>query len=625
MRVDSRMWRVGLVLAGLLAACTPRPSPADAGTGVVPLPDVYEDNDTVPSTLSLVPEGEGLSVHVEANLTTDQDTDRFVFQVPASANGGPKILSVRLTLDNQPPLPGLVQPSLTVLTGEEGQEASAAVVVAPNPTRTDPVDLGRVLQVSPGRVQLVVRAHPPLTPPESQPVTLNAPYTLEVRLYEQLDENEPNDTTTERGLVRIDSPSGTPYLIKGRLEHSTDQDYLPLRLASFSSGQGREPPTRLHYKVSWSQTPGRFPPLPGRSARRVQVLSEVEGSTPVSERAVQCRTKPTTCPKDGEGEPDILERVNALCESALCLRSERNESASHPNLENFEGVIPIPSHSTELELYVHVSNEGTDQADDREYTVELRWSRDPDEESREEPRTVPMAMDLPTSSGFPVPPANATVLSGTLGHGHGRLNALQSPSAGGIRGAHDYDAVPGDVDTYVIDIPPQDPSAGPLDRTWELQWQVGLLPDGASVHGLALDVLFCDGNQPGKNEACTQVGTSAGKPFTLMYEPAPRPAWHGAGPPELLYTRAVEGNTETVTARAQGCFCLEPRFIRGGKLYVNVTAADRRRYEDVSYSVRMALTSYPQSYLAADGILRSCPAPAPAPEGGYQPGCQFAR
>jgi hypothetical protein len=185
--------------------------------------------------------------------------------------------------------------------------------------------------------------------------------------------------------------------------------------------------------------------------------------------------------------------------------------------------------------------------------------------------------------------------------------------------------VTSDVDTYVIDIPSQDPTAGPLDRTWELQWQVGLLPDGGSVHGLALDVLFCDGDRSGGIEACTQVGTSTGKPFTLMYESAPRPAWHGEGPPELLYTRAVEGNTETVTARAQGCFCLEPRFIRGGKLYVNVTAADRQRYEDVSYSVRMALTSYPRSYPAADGLLRSCPAPAPAPDGGYLPGCQFAR
>ncbi|WP_187344896.1 hypothetical protein [Cystobacter ferrugineus] len=57
---------------------------------------------------------------------------------------------------------------------------------------------------------------------------------------------------------------------------------------------------------------------------------------------------------------------------------------------------------------------------------------------------------------------------------------------------------------------------------------------------------------------------------------------------------------------------------------MNVTAADRRRYEDVSYSVRMALTSYPRSYLAADGFLRNCPAPAPAPDGGYLLGCQFA-
>ena len=98
--------------------------------------------------------------------------------------------------------------------------------------------------------------------------------------------------------------------------------------------------------------------------------------------------------------------------------------------------------------------------------------------------------------------------------------------------------------------------------------------------------------------------------------------------------------TRTITARAYGLLCFEPRFTKGGKLFLDVLAIDRVSYVPEPYELRTAITRYPMSY-AVDGGTRSCPPPdagyydagVPDPDAGtdggvdagffYVPGCQF--
>jgi hypothetical protein len=75
-----------------------------------------------------------------------------------------------------------------------------------------------------------------------------------------------------------------------------------------------------------------------------------------------------------------------------------------------------------------------------------------------------------------------------------------------------------------------------------------------------------------------------------------------------------------VLARAYGCFCFEPRFVAGGKFFVNVSAVDRNTYVPAApYEIWTAFTGYPQSYQGADGGMISCPPTGP------DAGCQFTQ
>jgi hypothetical protein len=69
------------------------------------------------------------------------------------------------------------------------------------------------------------------------------------------------------------------------------------------------------------------------------------------------------------------------------------------------------------------------------------------------------------------------------------------------------------------------------------------------------------------------------------------------------------------------CSCLEPRFVRGGTIRVDVSATERTAYDRVNYSVRTAYTDYPKSY-ATDGGAQQCPAPQ-LDGGAWVPGCRF--
>jgi len=581
-------------------------------------PDVNEPNDATPTVIPLTQGAQYASGSQTGYLATTDDVDRFSFNVttPTAAR---RIAYVHLTADKiSPPPPfrlsyALLSPTgTTVAEGRVDNEFLA-------------VDLATARIVTAGTWQIVVQAYHSPNAPGPIAGDLRVSYKVEVRVMDEQDTHEPNEVAsdTDPGAVTLSTPDGTTRSRTGRIDHVGDQDWHLYKLAANAA------PTLIHYKLTWNSAAGRFPPLPGNVDRLIRVFNRVTAADAPTAQNL-CLNDSTVCPKGDDGDPGLLNYVNGYCKTGapLCMRSERNESLVYPNLRNFEGVLPVPPHASPWNLFFYVGDDGNDWADDRDYTLSLEWKPDADETARtsagvEQVSVLPMAMDSPTNAGYPAPPASATQLNGTLSHGYGRLARNAPVSGDGVRGPLDYDAVPSDVDRYEIDLPPQDPDAGPLDRTWELQWKVDHTPDGGHAYELGLDITFCDGNRLDGGQ-CTPVGASSGQPLTLLYTPDNLASWHNTtGALQPVYGRTVTPANETVTALAYGCFCFEPRFVKGGKFFVNVTGVDRDRYDDVNYSVRMALTQYPQSYLTPnDGGVKSCPPPV---AGGADGGCRFTR
>jgi len=299
------------------------------------------------------------------------------------------------------------------------------------------------------------------------------------------------------------------------------------------------------------------------------------------------------------------------------LWSDREEDALYPNLKNFEGKVPITPHASTARYYLLVQDVGNDWADDRDYTLQVTLEADADDTARvglpNQTTVVPFFEDT-SGSTFPAPPAGASTLTGKLSFGYGRL-FKNDPSIGeGIRAPLDYDAVYTDFDRYELDFPFVDPAAGPLDRTWELQWTVQNGSGGSPPVGLSVDIEFCDGTQtPADGGTCASVTTSqGGGGLVLAYDSASLTSWwnFGTGPAlQPLWDQASGGSSQTTTAKGYGCFCFEPRFVRGGKFFLKIGALDRNSWEEATYTVKTAFTAYPKSFAAQiDGGTWSCPA-----------------
>ena len=157
--------------------------------------------------------------------------------------------------------------------------------------------------------------------------------------------------------------------------------------------------------------------------------------------------------------------------------------------------------------------------------------------------------------------------------------------------------------------------AAPLDRTWELQWEVAKPPSGGAPYDLILEVTFCDGSGgPGSCQRTTrQIG----------YKGGDLGSWHSTGVQGVtrqpVYSLTDSANASTVTALAYGCFCFERRFIQGGKFFINVIGVDRDSYAEAPYKIRTALTGYPKAYNGGQ-----CPAVVPT-DTGYDKGCEFTK
>ncbi|HEX5754000.1 MAG TPA: cell-cell cohesion protein MtsF [Archangium sp.] len=580
-------------------------------------PDAHEPNDTADMATSVpLTNQEGAAVGSASGfLATDGDVDRFAFDVPAG-----KIVYARVTA------PGLAPPSASLLSYQllrpDGTVEDEAHV--DSPTVAADLATARRAPVA-GRWQVLVRAWNGGTSSGPPPGDLRLQYTVDVKVLDEADVQESPTDNDELARARPVSFEGkappASASFTGRLGSVQDKDWYAVRLPSSTVH------TVLHYRLVPLSTGGRFPPLPGAPHRLVRVLSEVQGSS-----AHDCVTKADVCPKgNGYGtDPEVTSRVDGWCGQGtpLCLHSSRDESEAFPHLRNLEGVLPVPPHGASVSYFFLVQDEGSHWADDRDYRLEVEWLDDPDETSRkkggvtETPEPKMLASD-DAGTAFPAPPRGAEYeVRGSLSHGLGGLVGHEPSKGQGVRGPRDYDAVPTDVDSFSFILPPL---PTPLDRTWELQWEVADLPDGGVPHGLSLALSFCDGDRLDASGVCTPVSTgSAGAPLTLAYSGAPMRAWYspagGAGELQPLYSLERGDGVTRVTVRPQACACLEPRFLRGGSIHVFVSAVDRMDYGQANYTLRTAYTGYPRTYSTPDGGTASCPLPE-----GEVPGCVFTR
>lgn len=607
-------------------------------------PDANEPNDTTPTPVALSPQGAALAGSATGVLATAGDVDRFSFLVPTP---GRKVLYVHLTAPHQvTPPPFRLQ---YVLSGPDGKpifedkvaneyldvnlataRLSPGVAAPPN---------------SPNQYQVAVSGYVGANSPTVAPGSVDLQYTLEVKVFDEVDTNEPNDTWQDAAGKAFTFTAPGKKVFTGRLGYVPDPDYFAVDLAPTPL------PTVLRFKVTPSGVRGRFDPLPGLVDRETHVYTQVTGGATPQANVTTCKTDRNVCPKgvDPRDRPKdggvwfLQGLVDGYCSSLdpanppLCLWAYRVETDRQPSLRNFEGRLPVAPHPQNARYLIEVLDDGTNWADDQDYVLEVEWLSDPDEAARyaggavEQPAVSNLFED-PSPNANLVPPQTGA-LNGTLSHGPSILYRLTSDAGEpdvAIRGHLDYDAVLSDVDTFELHFPAVDPDAGlPLDRTWELEWSVANV-DGGYVHDLALDLVFCDGDVA-SDAGCAQVAeTSGGGPLSLVYEPGEKyyvwynvgGSYYSTGGPETWGRSAPGGSATTSTAKPEGCFCFEPRFVRGGKFYLKATAIDRVSYAEAPYVIRTAVTSYPRPF-AYDGGLALCPAPTPVGDGGWTPGCRF--
>jgi hypothetical protein len=321
------------------------------------------------------------------------------------------------------------------------------------------------------------------------------------------------------------------------------------------------------------------------------------------DRQVACRTNPTVCPRGEDSDPMLVDQLCNLSDPPQCLYAQRNEELPRIGMiRNLVGAIPV-FQGQAAEFLVMFKDEGvgaSKYADDRDWTLELDWVDDGDENSR---LAGPTAMAV---SG------TTSVAVGELTYGYGKVLDPDQyfMSSDGLRGRNDYDAYDTDKDLFQFSF------GGAMgDQGWEVSWEP-LHPDGGTraPGDIALELTFCGTGPAADGGLCAgaqqRIFAFNDQSLTPWY--LPQSASNG----RTLFTKTSTTTSTTVTAMPVGCWCFSAARTATGSYFANIAAVHRTDNDPIRYRVSQRIAAYPGNF-TYDGGSVSCPV--------ADGGCQFAR
>lgn len=573
-------------------------------------PDVNEPNDTTPTPIPLTGPLTGEQGTQGGYLATIGDVDLFSIQSP----GANYVMWIRVEEDPAFPAPPphryrleyfLKDPTGVVVATDS---SSAGSLFSQNLVQ---IGTARLLQ-SAGTYTLLVRGY--IDPNNSTvlpPGDLNFKYKVEVIIVPLQDPSEPNnkieDAKAKPSPDLTLSPGGSGT-ITGRISFVPDPDWYRVRLNGDPSGR----PHLLHYKVVPSNAPARFPPVPGNKDRVLYVTTEIPNGAQGECAAGDAGVCIISADPNNYNYPIAVNTCSAP--TPQCLQSTRYENydatPKFPNLANFEGVLQVPPHAAIVDYYFHFEDDGTNWADDTDYTIQVDWRSEPDP-----PEAVPDP-DRPTvlAAG-----EGSTPMNGYLSYGIGATDT--SLGIAPITDVRDYDGRGDDVDRFAVTIP----AAVTAEQELFFRWKIPSPSLAGMPYDLGMRFAFC---VPDGGVACATIQDrtlSGGSQLGLIYSPDPVTSWWNSSstgiPNEPAYDRTFDmvGGDVITTLRPYACGCLENRLIAqggGGTMYVSVFPINRQTWNTaIPYTVEAGYGPYPYTFTTVPGgTMATCPTP-----------CQFTR
>ena len=450
------------------------------------------------------------------------------------------------------------------------------------------------------------------------PGDLTFKYKVQVIIVPLQDPVEPNDTIADaKGKPTPDltlAGPGSSGTITGRISFVPDPDYYRVRLSGASAG-----PHLLHYKVTPSNAPARFPALPGPRDRLLQVTTEIPAGAQSECAAGDAGVCIISANPSNYNYP--IATNLCLAPTPQCLQSTRYESpdaGSNPNLMNlgnFESVLQVPPHAGAVDYYFLYEDDGTNWADDTDYTIFIEWLNEPDTaEAVPDPQRGPVSM----GSG-----AGATAIGGPsvgfLSYGIGALDTSLGVSP--ITDVKDYDGRGDDTDTYIVDVP-----VGVVaDARLFFQWRI---PSAAMTttppYDLGIHLGFCvpDGGVNCASVQTAPLNNPSGQ-LGLIFDDAAKTSWWNFSPQvtpnEPLYDRSYSGSAPTgnvfTVLRDYACGCLEQRLVPASgtaRMFISVFPINRTSWSTytVPYTVETGFGAYPYNFTSVPGgATIACPTP----------------
>ena len=591
-------------------------SPYSIFVEVVSDPDSNEPNDT-PATATPIPLSAGTNGGVQGSgggfLSTPGDLDYYT--IVASNPNSVMWLDVVQDCTTTCPRPHryrleyfLRDPGGTVVATDS---ASAGSLVSDSLME---VATARLLKTT-GTYTLEVRGY---VDPNNQtvipPGDLTFKYKVQVIIVPLQDPPEPNDSITDAKAKP--SPDltlagvGSSGTITGRISFVPDPDYYRVRLSAASAG-----PHLLHYKVTPSNAPARFPALPGRKDRHLQITTEI----PAGAQSECAAGDAGVCIISANPINYNYPIATNLCQAPTpqCLQSARYESpdaGSNPNLVNlgnFEAMLQVPPHAGSVDYFFLFEDEGTNWADDTDYTIFVEWLSEPDSAE-----AVPDPQRPATMGSGPAATALGGLSMGYLSYGIGAIDTSLGISP--ITDVKDYDGRGDDVDTYAVDVP----VGAVADARLFFQWRIPSATLTGAPYDLGIRLGFC---VPDGGVDCASIQTrtqTGGSQLGLIYETDPVASWWNFNPQqtplEPAYDRTYAGSMPTgnvlTVLRDYACGCLEQRLVPASgtaKMFISVFPINRQTWDtSIPYTVETGFGAYPYGFTAVpSGTTINCPTP----------------